>query len=88
MIVKILGLVDLAAALVLFGLRFWDLKVFGLILGAMVAIKALVFIKEHFASIIDLLAVAFIVLASFGYYNVLTYLFVIWLLQKSVRSLF
>ncbi len=88
MIVKVLGVLDIAAALVMVGLGFWDLKIAGLVLAAMLGLKALVFISEKFASLLDLGAVVFLVLAAFGYHNVITYLFALWLLQKGIRSLF
>ncbi len=80
------GLLDLVAAIMMLLVR-WNIgKTLGLIMALYVVVKSLVFIKDM-ASVVDLLAGIFFVLALFDYYNIITYILVLWLLQKGVVSL-
>ncbi|MBU2638960.1 MAG: hypothetical protein KJ955_08360 [Nanoarchaeota archaeon] len=87
MLVKIFGIMDIIAAAVLLLLR-WDIgKIAGIVLAVYIIGKSLYFIADV-ASIIDLAAGAFLILAVFGFYHVITYIFILWLLQKGVSSFF
>ncbi|MEW6063525.1 MAG: hypothetical protein AB1571_04115 [Nanoarchaeota archaeon] len=78
---------DIIAAAVLLLLK-WDIgKIAGIILAVYIIGKAIYFIADV-ASIVDIAAGAFLILAVFGFYHVLTYVFILWLLQKGVSSLF
>lgn len=87
MLLKILGALDILVALVLFLLKYgmpnwaaWAAVVY-------VCAKAFLAIKS-IASIGDIIGAALIVLAIFGHFNILTYIAVIWFLQKGVASFF
>ena len=87
MLVKIFGMLDLAAAITLLLLR-WDIgHIAGIALAIYVIGKALYFMADV-ASIVDVAAGIFLILAVIGFYHVLTYVFVLWLAQKGVSSLF
>ncbi len=85
MLIKIFGIMDIIAAAVLLLLK-WDIgKIAGIILALYLIAKAVYFMAD-IASIVDIAAGAFLILAVFGFYHVLTYIFVLWLLQKGVSS--
>lgn len=84
--VKILGIVDLLAGLSLILLKFNLLKQFALIVGLVLLIKSLMFLG-NIASFIDIIAVAVIVLAFFGVYGIVSWISVVWLVQKGLFSL-
>jgi len=87
MLLKLYGLLDLASGIVLLLLRFNISKIADFILAFYLVAKSLYYIKS-LASIVDILAAVFIVLAALGIYNILSYLFAIWLLQKGISSIF
>lgn len=87
MLVKILGILDLAAAITLLLLR-WDIGVvLGIVLGIYILVKSFYFMTDV-ASIVDIGAGLFLILAALGFYHAITYIFVLWLAQKGVSSLF
>lgn len=87
MLIKILGMLDIAAAATLLLLR-WDMgHIIGAILALYLIAKSLYFLTDV-SSIVDIGAGIFIILAVFGFYHPITYIFVLWLLQKGVSSLF
>lgn len=87
MILKILGVLDLLSGIVLIVLRFAPLKVIPGLLAVYLIVKSIIFLK-NISSVIDLIAAIHIIFAMFGNYYSLTWLFVLWLLQKGVFSLY
>ncbi len=87
MVVKILGLADLAAALSILLLRFEAVPQLALILGVYEIIKGLVFIKSV-TSIVDIAAGLAMLLAFYTHVGILTWIAAIWLTQKGVISVF
>ena len=82
----LLGLLDIIAGLALLSLSFTDFFAsLALVLAIYLLIKSLVFLKT-FASIVDIIVVIFFFLAFADIYNIMTYLSVIWLLQKGILS--
>lgn len=87
MLIKILGILDIMSATVLLLLR-WDIGVvLGIVLGLYILVKSFYFMTDV-ASIVDIGAGLFLILAALGFYHVITYIFILWLLQKGVSSLF
>ncbi|MDI6738443.1 MAG: hypothetical protein QME12_08110 [Nanoarchaeota archaeon] len=87
MLIKILGTLDIISAAVLLLLR-WDMgHIPGVILGIYLLVKSLYFLTDV-SSIVDIGAGIFLILAALGFYHVIAYIFVLWLLQKGVSSLF
>ncbi|MBI4447821.1 hypothetical protein HY643_02480 [Candidatus Woesearchaeota archaeon] len=86
MIVKFFGLLDLASALAVFLFKFNIPKIFVWAAVIYLGVKGLIFLKD-FSSLIDLTSVVIIIFALYGHYNRLTYLVVLWLLQKGITSL-
>ena len=87
MVVKILGLLDLLAALSILLLRFNAVKTMAFALGIYLIIKGIIFIKSV-TSVLDIAAGAIILIAFYGYFNILTWVAAVWLVQKGVISLF
>jgi len=85
--VKILGLVDLLAGISLFLLKFNLFKQFAIIMGIILLVKSIMFLG-NIVSLIDIIAVVVIFLAFMNIYGIITWLVVIWLIQKGVFSLF
>ncbi|HII15619.1 MAG TPA: hypothetical protein HA362_04870 [Nanoarchaeota archaeon] len=86
MLVKIFGLLDIAAAVILLLLK-WDIgHIAGIVLAVYVIGKAVYYMADV-ASIVDVAAGIFLILAVIGFYHIITYLFVLWLAQKGVSSL-
>ena len=86
MFIYILGILDILAGLSLFSLRFEVGYFLAAIFTIYLFLKAIVFIK-NWASYIDLLVVILFIVAMLGSFNVLTYIGVLWLLQKGAFSL-
>ncbi len=88
MVVFILGIIDIIAGVSLFFAR-WDfLTQVCWFATAFIAIKSIAFIKS-FASIVDLIVVVITILALTGvFYNWITYVGIVWLLQKGIGSFF
>lgn len=88
MVLKLLGLMDILSitALLLFKYGLISQK-FLIIAMIYLIIKAVIFFKD-FASLIDFGVAIVFALALFGIYNVLTWIAVLWILQKAVLSLF
>jgi len=87
MILKLLGLIDLLAAIGLVMLKYDMFQTFALVLGLLVLIKAIMFFGS-FISFIDIACFLVIILASFGVFNFISWIAAIWLLQKGFFSLF
>jgi len=86
MLLKIFGLMDLCAAVVLILVK-WGIGIsFGWIFAIYLLIKSLVFLYD-FASVIDLLTAGVFLLAVSGHYFSFTWIFSLWLLQKALFSL-
>ena len=87
MILKLLGLIDLLAAIGLVMLKYDIFQTFALVLGLLVLIKAIMF----FGSVIsfaDIACFLIIILAFFGVFNFISWIAAIWLFQKGFFSLF
>ncbi len=87
MLVYVFGLLDILAGVVLLLLKFKVFLLPMLALALLLAIKSLFYLGD-FASWIDLMSVVMILLAIIGYYPLLNYAFVLWLVQKGIRSFF
>lgn len=87
MIVKLLGLIDLLAAVFIILLRFNIGRDIAFIIAIILLIKSVIFLTS-FISLIDVLCGVFLLLAIYGYYYFFTWLFALWLLQKGVISVF
>jgi hypothetical protein len=88
MFLKIFGILDLIAGVILILLKFnlvsytiaWIFIIY-------LILKGLIFIKS-IASILDIVSSVFMILAVYGFYNVITWIFVLWLIQKGFFSFF
>ena len=87
MLVKLLGILDLLAAIFLILLRWGIGSDVGLVIGILLGIKSLIFLS-NWASIVDLISVVILILAALGHYYYFSWLFSIWLLQKAFFSFF
>lgn len=87
MIVKLFGALDLLGGISLILLKWGIGSNIALVLGILLGIKSLIFFY-NWASMIDLVCVLFLVLASFGFYFSFSWLFALWLFQKAFFSLF
>ncbi|MEM4244741.1 MAG: hypothetical protein QW404_00185 [Candidatus Nanoarchaeia archaeon] len=88
MVVKILGVVDLLAALSILLLKFNIApKIMVLTLAAYLIIKGIIFIKSV-TSWADIAAGVIMVAAFYGWFNILTWVAAVWLTQKGIISLF
>lgn len=87
MIVRLLGFMDLLAGITLFFMKFQIAESLGLVLGLFLLAKALAFITDV-VSVMDLLAAIALLFASQGHYSFITWIFVLWLLQKGFFSFF
>ncbi len=87
MIIKILGIADLATALSILLLRFGILPTMAFALGIYLIIKGVVFIKS-ITSMLDIAAGIIILIAFYGHFNIATWIAAIWTIQKGVISLF
>jgi len=85
--IKILGAVDVLTGISLILLKFNLLKQFAIIMAFLLLIKSLMFLG-NFASFIDIFCVVVIGAAFFGFYGTLTWIVVVWLIQKGIFSLF
>ncbi|MBU2634187.1 MAG: hypothetical protein KJ674_02995 [Nanoarchaeota archaeon] len=83
--VKLLGVVDLLAAFSLILLKFGLLKQFAIIIGLILLVKSLVFF--NIVGFIDIIAVFVMALAFMGISGIITWVFVVWLIQKGLFSL-
>ncbi len=84
--VYLFGILDFATALSLVLIKYFpSLKIPLIILSGLILLKSVMYIKD-FASIMDILAVVLIAVAIMGYYPIVVYAAVIWLVQKGLRS--
>ena len=86
MIVKVLGLIDFVAGVLIILSLMGITPAFGWFIAAFLLIKSIIFLKEV-TSIIDLLAVIFLVLALYGVNTPFTWIFALWLMQKGFFSI-
>jgi len=87
MIVKLLGLVDLLAALCFLLVQWGVFENFAVVIAIILLIKSLIFISD-FTSIIDLISALYLFLVIFNIHSAFAFIFVLWLLQKAIFSLF
>lgn len=85
MVVKLFGLLDIIAGIILVYLSFNNSSLASFFVIYLL-LKGLLF-YGGFASIMDILAGIFIGLAAMGNFYSLSWLFVIWLIQKGILSL-
>lgn len=86
MIVKLFGILDILAGISLFLLKFGIGKYFALVLAIYLIIKGIFFFG--FASALDILSAAVIIIAVISSFNFIYFIFVAWLVQKGLISLF
>jgi len=86
MIVKLLGLIDLLAAVFIILLRFNIGSKIALIIALMLLVKSVIFLTS-FVSFVDIVSGVFLLLAVYGYYYFFTWIFALWLFQKGMISL-
>ena len=87
MVVKLFGLLDLVAAIV-FILVQWDIGIsLAYVIAGYLILKALMFIGD-FSSWIDLIAGVYLLFVVFDVHSFFSVIFVLWLGQKAVFSLF
>ncbi|MBU4502564.1 MAG: hypothetical protein KKA79_08250 [Nanoarchaeota archaeon] len=86
--VKLLGLIDIFSVIILILFKYgWVSKTFMVVAVIYLMIKGIMFF-HNIVSLLDFgIAIVFI-LAIFGIYNVLTWIAIVWLLQKAILSLF
>lgn len=85
---KLMGLMDLLSIAVLLLFRYGVVSQKVLIIAAIyLMIKGILFFK-NIVSLIDFGVAIIFALALFGVYNVLTWIAIIWILQKAALSLF
>lgn len=84
--VKILGFMDLLAALVLF-LLFYDIG-YGLayVLFWYLLFKSIIFFSAKI-TLFDLLSAIFLIAGSYGHHTPLAWISIIWLVQKGIISM-
>lgn len=87
MAVKILGILDLITAFSVLLLRLDLAPTLALVLGLYAVGKGIIFLRD-ISSIADIAAGGAIILAFYGYFNLLTWLAAIWLTQKGIVSIF
>ena len=87
MFAKILGILDIIAALMFIFAKLGIFKLMVVILALYLIVKALAFISD-IASFIDLTSGVYLLLILLGVSPILSLLFFLWLLQKGLISLF
>ena len=83
---KVLGLIDIIAGLLIVGSWFGVMPLIGWYVAFFLLIKSLVYLNEAI-SIMDLLAVIFLVLALVNVNTIFSWIFALWLVQKGFFSL-
>jgi len=81
MLVKIFGLLDLIAAILLVSLKWGIGKNIGWIFAIYLIVKSIVFFGS-WMNILDVIAGSLIIAEIFGYYLTLSWIFVVWLMYK------
>lgn len=84
-LIKLLGFLDVLAAINLILIKF-SFDSLAILFSIYLIIKGLVYIKD-LISIVDIICGVVILMAFYGYYNIFTWLVVLWLLQKGIVSL-
>ncbi len=86
MIVILLGLLDIVAGLTMFSLKFSTfLTPLAWIFTIIIFGRSLLYIKS-FASVVDIIVSIIFIFSLIGFYNIATYIGIIWLIQKGVVS--
>lgn len=86
MLVRLLGIIDLLAAICIVLLRFNIGEKFALVIAILLLTKSVIFLTS-FVSFIDILSGIFLILAAYGHYYFFTWFFALWLLQKAFFSI-
>lgn len=86
MVVQLFGVIDLLAAVSIILAKAGVASGFITIIAILILIKSLIFIKD-IVSIIDIIGVIFIFLALSGHFSMVTWLFLVWFLQKGLISM-
>ena len=86
MLVKILGLIDLIAGLIIVGSWFNFAPMIGWYVALFLLLKSIVYLKE-IISIMDLLAVLFLILALINVNTIFSWIFALSLIQKGFFSI-
>jgi len=87
MLILLLGILDILAGISLLLLKFSMGYTIAAFFTIYLLVKGVAFIT-NWTSWVDLTVVAIFILALFGNFNLLTYVAVVWLLQKGIFSLF
>ncbi len=83
---KLLGFLDLLSIIVLLLFKYNFVSKFVLLIALFYILgKAIIFFRD-FASLVDFGVVIVFALALYGIYGIITWLAVIWILQKSIFS--
>lgn len=86
MFVKLMGILDLLAAVFIILLK-WNIgSNIGLVIAILLGIKSLIFFY-NWASVVDLMSVGILIFAVYGYYFFFSWIFSLWLLQKAFFSI-
>lgn len=88
MIVKFMGLMDILSVIILFLFKYGIVSRTFVIIAAIYLFAKGVFFFRNIVSLIDFGVAIVFILALFGIYNVLTWIAMIWILQKAILSLF
>lgn len=86
LLMKLFGLLDLTAAIVLFIMKFDVALTLGMIMGIYLLIKGVIFFSA--ASLVDITTGILMLVASYGTYLPFNWIFCLWLLQKSFFSMY
>ncbi len=87
MSVVLLGLLDILAAVNLFALAHFSVaQQTGILFAFYLAIKSLLFFRS-WSSYVDFACAIIFVIAIFGTVNIVTYIAILWLVQKGILSL-
>ncbi len=88
LLLRLMGLIDLAGAALHYLVRYEAFKELSLIIGIIISVKAVIFLRD-WASIVDMITALILVIGSFGVYSGILAIFgAVWLLQKAFFSLF
>lgn len=87
MVLKLFGALDIVAAVVLVVLKFYPVGTVAWVFVGYLALKSVIFLKS-LASIADFICAVFIALAALGHWYTISWIIVIWLVQKGILSFF
>lgn len=86
MLVKVFGMIDLIAGLIIVASWFNFSPMIGWYIALFLFIKSIIYLKEVI-SIMDLLAVLFLILALMNINTMFSWIFALWLIQKGFFSI-